>query len=63
MVGIDFCKFLRVVRVDGLPLVPIDGGESGQMQSGFSKAKRPTQGIAAGELVVANLGWPTARLG
>ena len=63
MLGIDFCKFPRVARVDGLPLVPIDGGESGQMRNGFSKAKRPTQGIATGGLVVANLGWPTARLG
>ena len=63
VVGIDFCKFLRVTRVDGLPLVPMDGDESGRRWSGFSEAKRPTQGITAGELVAADLGWTTAGRG
>ena len=56
MVRIDFCKFLRVTRVDGLPLVLMDGDESGRRRSGFSEAKRPTQGITVGELVAVDLG-------
>ena len=63
MLGIDFCKFPRVARVDGLPLVLIDGGESGRRRSGFSEAKRTTQGIAADGLAAVDLGWPTVGLG
>ena len=62
MVEIDFRKFLRIARVDGLPLVPMDGSESGQMRNGFSEAKRPTQGMVDGGQVAADLGWPTAGL-
>ena len=58
MVEIDFRKFLRVARVNGLPLVPMDSGESGQRRSGFSEAKQPTHGMAVGRLVAADLGFP-----
>ena len=59
MVEIDFRKFLRVARVNGLPLVPMDSGESGQRRSGFPQvAKQPTHGMAVGRLVAADLGFP-----
>ena len=58
VVGINFHKFVRVARVDGLPLVPSDGGGGDRRRCGFPVAKRGLSNYAGLRRWRADCCWP-----